>query len=105
MATLWLRKQRDPLSVTRRQTHSLANTPLKAAQAPLATAKKIHCVLTLQEPTPPLPPPRRRPSAMPGSDIFFWTVLGSIGLGNWCGFFLSRTMSGCAGVSLDECGL
>lgn len=41
---------------TQGKTHSFANTPLKAAQAPLATAKKIHCDLALQELTPP--PPR-----------------------------------------------
>lgn len=32
------------------RTYSFAKTPLKAAQAPLAMAKKIHCVRTLQDP-------------------------------------------------------
>lgn len=31
-------------------TYSLANAPLKAAQRPLAIAKKIHCVRTLHCP-------------------------------------------------------
>jgi hypothetical protein len=41
-------------------TYSFAKTPLKAAQAPLATAKNIHCVRWLQASGPP---PTRRPLA------------------------------------------
>lgn len=68
-------------------THSFANTPLKAAQAPLATAKKIHWERMLQE----AGPPTRRPS----SPLVIFSdggLSGSLGGAGGC-FLRWRTMA------------
>ena len=69
-------------------TYNLAKTPLNAAQAPLATAKKIHCVRMLHE----LVLPTRRLLAsvvIADSDL---EILGSSGFVDAAAFLRCRAM-------------
>jgi hypothetical protein len=81
-------------------TYSFAKTPLKAAHAPLATAKNIHCVRWLQASGPP---PTRRPFSSGMAALSLGVVLteddgGDEGRGlrsaaEVPGFLRSRTMA------------